>query len=148
METIQMKTVRYFVIHCTGTDTTKNAKDFFNADETPMFHYVIDRDGDVNKLCSDKQTVNRLPEYDWESIHIAYIGGIDKEGNPFDNRNKLQQEALLYKLIELSLIYHGVNVVGAKDLCPTEFSPSFDVKQWMKNYEPTLALDREFSLAA
>lgn len=149
METIQMKTVRYFVIHCTGTETNKRAKDFFNADGTPMFHYVIERDGDTVKLCPDKQAVNCIPQHDLESIHIAYIGGIDQHGKSINNISRLQQEALLYKLIELSLIYHGVKTVGAGDLTGDRSNPCFDVNDWVKNYEPNLCLDREnFAMAA
>ncbi len=149
METIQMRTIRYFVVHCTETDTTKKAQEFYHEDGTPKFHYVIDRNGEVVSLCSNKYIINFGNVKSKEALHIAYIGGINNEGKHIDNLNKLQQEALLYKLIELSHWYFDVTILGAKDLGLSQHSPCFDVKEWMNNYVPDLSLDKEnFSMAA
>lgn len=130
-----MKTINRVVVHATGTDTQKKLKDFAYENKKPIYHYVIQRDGDISQLCFEPWALNE----DEGSVHIAYIGGIDSEGKTTDNRTSFQKEAMFYKLVELSSRYNNLEVTGADG----RTNPAFDVKEWMQNYEPTLALDRE-----
>ena len=38
---------------------------------------------------------NGVKGFNKESIHISYIGGVDKNGKPVDNRTAVQKEAIL-----------------------------------------------------
>jgi len=137
-----MKTINRIVVHSTGTDTKKKVKDFFTEKGVPLFHYIIARDGEVSQLCFEPWSLN----HDEGSIHIAYIGGINRSGNPLDNRSPLQQEALFYKLVEFSSRYDDLKIIGAED---SKTNPAFDVGEWRKNYEPNFSLDKEqMSIAA
>lgn len=138
-----MRLIKHIVVHCTATDATKKAKDFYVENQKPMFHYVIERDGQIVQLSHEPFSVEAIEEYDAGSIHIAYIGGIDKTKKPVDNRTTRQKEALFYKLVELSARYKNVNIMGAGDLGSSKNSPGFDVKEWIKNYEPNFSLDVE-----
>jgi N-acetylmuramoyl-L-alanine amidase len=146
-----MRLIKHIVVHCTATDATKKAKDFYLENQKPMFHYVIERDGEIVQLSHDPFSVKAIEQYDAASIHIAYIGGIDKTGKPIDNRTTRQKEALFYKLVELSNRYKNIKIAGAGDLGGSKNSPGFDVKEWMKNHEPNFSLDggrEEMRLAA
>jgi N-acetylmuramoyl-L-alanine amidase len=138
-----MRFIKHIVVHCTATDTAKKAKYFYSENHKPLFHYVIERDGETVQLSYEAFSVKAIEQHDAESVHIAYIGGIDKDGKPLDNRTTRQKEALFYKLVELSTRYKNIKIVGAKDLGGLENSPGFDVKEWMKNYEPNFSLDKE-----
>jgi len=138
-----MRLIKHIVVHCTATGTAKKAKDFYLENQKPMFHYVIERDGEIVQLCYDPFSITSIEQYDAAGIHIAYIGGMDKTGKPIDNRTTRQNEALFYKLVELSTRYKNVKIAGAGDVGGSKNSPGFDVNMWMKNYEPNFSLDAE-----
>ena len=143
-----MRWIKHIVVHSTGTDTEKKARNFFK-DQTPIYHFVIERDGEIVTTCGEHRIVESFKKEDFTSIHIAYIGGIDKDGKPINNMSKLQQEALFFKLAELSSHYYNAAIIGADEMDIQANSPGFNMKQWLNGYEPNYCLDKEtFSMAA
>jgi hypothetical protein len=130
-----MKIIERVIIHSTGTDTKAKAKDCAYQNGKPLYHYIIERDGEVKQCSREAWSINN----DYYAIHIGFIGGIDHEGNHLDNRTSFQKEAMFYKLVELSSRYNNLDIAGAEG----KTHPAFDVKQWMNAYQPTFALDRE-----
>lgn len=130
-----MKIIQRVVIHATGTDTKTPIKECAFQDGKPLYHYLIDRDGEIKQFSREAWSLNN----DDFAIHIGFVGGIDSEGNSIDNRTAFQKEAMFFKLVELTSRYNNLKVKGAEG----KTSPGFDVKEWMKNYQPTFALDRE-----
>ena len=138
-----MRKIKYIVVHCTATEPTatveaikKYWKEIRKWDK-PGYHYLILRDGEIVQLLAEKEVSYGAYGHNQDSLHISYIGGIDKEGKPIDNRSTLQKHAMFDKLIELSEKYPLAQILGHRDFPGVKKAcPSFDVKEWLRNYEP------------
>jgi N-acetylmuramoyl-L-alanine amidase len=140
------RNIKYIVLHCTATTQETSIRSFKGeGNEQPPYHYVIKADGD---------TVRTLPECcisgvecpdSSESVHIAYIGGVDKKGKPIDNRTQRQKDALFCKMVQLWEKYPGAEIKGKCDFPDaTGASPCFDVKAWLGDYIPDLSAQHYF----
>ncbi len=136
-----MRNIKRIVLHCTATpqNTTvqsilnywKNVKGWKN----PGYHYLVEANGKVHNLLPVNEIANGARGYNYNSIHISYIGGIDNEKNPMDNRTDAQKQATLALIATLRLNYINVPILGHRDLPNvTKACPSFDVKNWIKPY--------------
>jgi N-acetylmuramoyl-L-alanine amidase len=137
--------IEYIVVHCTATqpDTKiENIKKYWKEVlhwNNPGYHYIVRRDGVIIPILSEDKVANGVAGYNAQSIHISYIGGVDKEGKPCDNRTPQQQSALFEKLVELSEKYPGAKIQGHRDFPGVKKAcPSFDVKTWLAAYQPDL----------
>jgi len=50
----------------------------------------------------------------------------------------VQEEALFNKLVALSIKYPSAKIVGHDDLDANSNCPGFNVREWIRNYEPDL----------
>lgn len=136
--------IRYIVIHCTATpaNTTIESirrywKEVRKWGDTPGYHYVILRDGTVVQLLDEAKNSNGVYAHNSQCVNIAYIGGIDKNGKPLDNRSPAQKHAMFDKIVELTEKYKCAEVKGHRDFeGVNKACPSFDVKTWLANYTP------------
>lgn len=137
--------IKYIVIHCTATQPEARIPDIQEywknhlGWNNPGYHFIIKRDGDIVQLQKENLIANGVAGFNKNSIHISYIGGIDKKGKPVDNRSTAQLHAMFDKIVELTEKYPGAEVKGHRDF-PNQHKacPCFDVKEWLKNYEPDL----------
>ncbi|MEW6470619.1 MAG: N-acetylmuramoyl-L-alanine amidase [Bacteroidota bacterium] len=145
-----MRTINYIVVHCTATPPTttvesikKYWKDVRKWGDTPGYHYLILRDGEIRQLLDESKMSYGAYGHNKECIHISYIGGIDKDGKPVDNRTTAQKNAMFDKIVELSEKYPKAKILGHRDFPGVKKAcPSFDVATWLKDYEP------DFKMAA
>ena len=142
---IAKRNIDYIVIHCTATaaDISIAAiKKYWKEKllwNQPGYHYIILRDGSIVQLLDEDKISNGVLGNNATSIHIAYIGGSDKEGNPKDNRSESQQFAMFSKIVELTERYPKAQVLGHRDFPNVKkVCPCFDVKEWLANYEPNM----------
>ncbi len=142
-----MRLIRYITVHCTASTpdaTVEDIKRYWRERlgwKNPGYHYLILRDGEVVRLQEEEKIANGASGYNKVSIHIAYIGGIDKSGKPADNRTPLQKHAMFDLLVGLTERYPSAKIVGHRDLPGVKKAcPSFDVTAWLKDYEPDLPL--------
>lgn len=70
---------------------------------------------------------NGVKNYNKNSIHVAYIGGIDKKLNTIDNRTEKQKVALRMLLKKLNKDYPGAMICGHRDLDSGKDCPCFNV---------------------
>lgn len=141
-----LRNIRYIVIHCTATPpgTTVESikrywKDVRKWGDTPGYHYIIHRDGTIEQLLDENKNSYGVYQHNSICISVAYIGGIDKEGKPLDNRTAAQKHAMFDKIVELTERYPQAEVVGHRDFPGVKKAcPCFDVKEWLANYEPDL----------
>jgi N-acetylmuramoyl-L-alanine amidase len=143
------RNIKYIVLHCTASNPNAKISDIQNYWRTqlgwknPGYHYIIERDGNIIQLLDEKLISNGVLGFNKECINISYIGGIDKDGKPIDNRTDAQKHAMFDKVVELTEQYPQAEVKGHRDfLNQNRACPCFDVKEWLKNYEPDLS-DKE-----
>lgn len=139
--------IRFIVVHCTATTPDAKVQDIQRywketlKWENPGYHYLIKRDGQIVQLQDEALIANGVKGNNHNSIHVSYIGGVDKDGKPKDNRTPQQLEAMFEKLVELSEKYPKAKIVGHRDFPGVKKAcPSFDVRSWLASYEPDMDL--------
>lgn len=141
------------IIHCSAT---KVGQDFTAADIDRWhrergfygigYHYVIRRDGKIEKGRDVALPGAHCPGWNTRSIGICYIGGLDANGQPADTRTKAQKRVLYQLIQELQRTYPSINLVlGHRDTSPdkngngviepfeyVKACPCFDVKEFLR----------------
>lgn len=137
-----MRGINFIVLHCTATPPTakveaiqsywRNALRW----KSPGYHYIIKADGTVQQLAQESAITNGVENHNRNSIHISYIGGIDRRGIPLDTRTP-EQKATMERLVrELQQRYPGASILGHRDFPGVaKACPSFDVKTWLKEID-------------
>ena len=141
---MNLRNIKYIVVHCTATPTTttlESIKRYWKEKrgwgDTPGYHYFIKRDGTIVQLLDEKKNSYGVYKHNSECISIAYVGGIDKDGKPVDNRSDAQKHAMFDIIVRLTEKYPKAEVLGHRDFSGVKKAcPCFDVKEWLKNYEP------------
>lgn len=141
---MNQRNIKYIVVHCTATPTTTTLESIKRCwkeqrgwGDTPGYHYFIKRDGTIVQLLDEKKNSYGVYKHNSECISIAYVGGIDKEGKPVDNRSDAQKHAMFDIIVRLTEKYPKAEVLGHRDFPGVKKAcPCFDVKEWLKNYEP------------
>ena len=112
-------------MHCTATyqsNTTEESlrKEFKRKGwKNPGYHYVVKPDGDLIFMHPENQVANGVANYNKNSIHVAWIGGIDKEHpNGIDNRTPEQKSTLFDLLVKLKQKYKDAIIMGHRDISP------------------------------
>ena len=126
--------IKYIVLHSTATFEPKISQ-FYGS-----FHYVVERNGEIKRVHPDQQIIKNVIEIDNDAIHVAYVGGRNKTGNLGDTRTPVQEEALFNKLVALSVKYPSARIMGHDEFEASANCPGFSVKEWLKSYEPEIAL--------
>lgn len=126
------RAIKYIAIHCTASPQTATVaaiqrywRDSLGW-KSPGYHLLIEPNGTIHRLLDFNGIANGVRGFNKESIHISYIGGVDKNGRPIDNRTAVQKEAILKcikEVIEWSdnkcLIIQGHrDFPNAKKACP------------------------------
>ncbi|HEV8283816.1 MAG TPA: N-acetylmuramoyl-L-alanine amidase [Chitinophagaceae bacterium] len=126
--------IKYIVVHSTATFDPKVSQ--FYGD----FHFVVERGGEIKRIHPENSIVKNVPSLDNEAIHVAYAGGRNKSGNLGDTRTPVQEESLFNKLVALSVKYPSARIYGHDEFESSSGCPGFSVKEWLKHYEPEIAV--------
>lgn len=96
------------------------------------YHKVVTSDGHEHQLMHYNLVSNGVAGYNSKSINICYIGGVDANGVPQDNRTDAQKETLKCIFIGLNNMYKTAEGLGHRDFpgvnkaCPSfDFKPEF-----------------------
>lgn len=146
-----MRDIKYIVLHCTAGNqkqTIPDIKKFWKSLGWTKngYHYIITPDGIINLITPLEQTSNGVAGFNSKSIHVCYIGGIDKTGKPIDNRTTFQKASLLDLVKELKSKFPKATILGHRDFSPDtnkngkietweyiKYCPCFDAKEEYKN---------------
>jgi N-acetylmuramoyl-L-alanine amidase len=140
-----MRRIEYIVIHCTATphntkiDSIKNYWKNVLKWRNVGYHYIIEANGNVVKLSDIENPTNGVAGYNTKSIHISYIGGVDKNGKPVDNRTDAQKKALIETIKkvrnEVVLKQRFFPIIQGHTDFPnvSKACPCFDAKEEYKN---------------
>jgi N-acetylmuramoyl-L-alanine amidase len=133
-----MRRIDNIVIHCTatahGTRIESIQRYWRNALgwRSPGYHYIIEASGQITQLSTLDRPTNGVQGHNAHSIHISYIGGIDRNGKPMDNRTPEQIESMITLLRRLHAMYPQARILGHRDFPGVKKAcPSFDVRSWL-----------------
>lgn len=94
---------------------------------------MIKADGEIVNTLSITQVSNGVAGYNTPSIHISYLGGVDVNNKPLDNRTLAQKASQIKILTELKKMFPHAEIKGHRDFPKVaKACPSFDVKAWLK----------------
>lgn len=128
-----MRTITRIFVHCTASwqlTTTEASlrKEFRDKGwKKPGYHYVIFPDGHILQMLDESEVANGVKNYNKNSIHVAWVGGIEwkmEGGKPVnkilsvDNRTEEQKLALFDLLTKLKLRYRNAQIMGHRDISP------------------------------
>lgn len=130
-----MRKINKIIIHCTATpeDREVTVEDLYKWHVKERgwsdigYHFFIDISGEVHECRPIERTGAHTKGHNWDSIGIAYAGGLDKNLNPKDTRTDDQKETLEDLLCQIKGVYHNAIVYGHRDFS-TKSCPSFDAK--------------------
>lgn len=112
---------KYIVIHCTATPQTTTVDSLKSYWKNILgwknygYHFVISPNGDVHQLTQLNKIANGVAGHNKESIHIAYIGGIDTDGKPIDSRTEAQKISIKELLHFLRQSQKNAKILGHRD---------------------------------
>jgi N-acetylmuramoyl-L-alanine amidase len=129
-----MRQIRTIVVHCTATSQSAridSIQRYWREQmkwRSPGYHLIIEGNGSVTRLAPDSTVTNGVAGHNANSLHVAYIGGIDSLGRPLDNRTQAQKEALLRVIKEWKRLYPAAVIRGHRDFA-NKACPSFPAKE-------------------
>lgn len=138
-----MRKIERIFVHCTAGNqkqTLQQLKDEFvrKGWKNPGYHYVVFPDGKLVQLLSEDKVSNGVQGYNNTSINVSYIGGIDKQGRPLDNRTQAQKDTLYALLMYLKQQYPKAHILGHRDIWGKnsknwkKYCPCFDAEEEYK----------------
>lgn len=138
-----MRKISWIVIHCSATPPETKVSSILNywrnnlGWKNPGYHRIIEANGKVHELADFSRVTNGVRGFNQHSIHISYIGGIDRDGNPVDTRTEAQKAAILDCIHEALewVMSHQIkipHIVGHRDLYAGKACPSFNA---LKEYD-------------
>jgi len=112
------KKVKTIVIHCTaGFGSIESIKRFWKNTlgwKSVGYHRVVDVDGKIHDLAGLSTITNGVRGYNSSSIHIAYIGGVDKDNvHKAEDTRTDKQKLMIDHCISTALLWlekNGVNI--------------------------------------
>lgn len=133
-----MRNIKYIAVHCTASHqsmTIEGLKQEFKRKGwvNPGYHYVVSPDGKISQLLDEEKVSNGVRGYNSETINVAYIGGIDTNGKPIDNRTDAQKASLRSLLKMLHKKYPTAVIQGHRDFSPDlNKDGKITSNEWMK----------------
>ena len=136
-----MRIIKNLVVHCSATQAKADigAKEIKaihvkqNGWRDIGYHYVIRRNGDIERGRPIEQIGAHVAGYNANSIGICLIGGIDAKGKAENNFTPEQFNSLKSLLADLKAKYPAANICGHRDFPNVaKDCPCFDVKSWWR----------------
>lgn len=130
--------ITHLVVHCTAGNQQETIPDLLHGFKlrgwkNPGYHYIVQANGNVVELFPENLVSNGVAGHNAHSIHISYMGGIDKTGKAVDNRTPHQKNALAVSLKILKLKYPEAKIMGHRDFSPDKNSNGkVDSFEWIK----------------
>lgn len=135
-----MRNIKYIVIHCTAgpqNQSTENIKAYWKNSlgwKNVGYHILVNADGSYERLADDSVVTNGVANFNSNSIHISYKGGVDDKGKPKDTRTEAQKKTILTLVRHFRAKYPKAIIQGHKDFPKvTKACPSFDAKKEYKD---------------
>ncbi len=145
-----MRLINLLVVHCAATKPHMDiGADWLDAEHKKRgwrkigYHYVIRRNGVVEKGRPDEEIGAHVQSHNANSIGICMVGGLGDDGHAENNFTVDQFEALAELVHALLIRFPDAELLGHRDLSPdldgdgiiekhewVKDCPSFDVRGW------------------
>lgn len=140
--------IKYIVIHCTaGHQSAEKVQDYFRRPKsqggrgwrTGGYHRIIEKDGTVKKMYPFTRQTNGVADYNDESLHISYVGGVEKNNvhQAKDTRTQAQKIAIEQCIMEALqwLQENGNDLLDVMVLGHRDFSKDKDRSGVIESWE-------------
>lgn len=133
--------IKYLVVHCSASpaslDVGVKEIDKWHRQRGFLkigYHYVVRRDGTVEKGRKDSEVGAHVSGYNTGSLGICLVGGVKEDGKTAECNFTLQQyEALKVLLTKLKKSHSEAVIQGHRDFPNVHKDcPCFDVRAWCK----------------
>ena len=138
----QMRSIKHIVIHCTATQQSakiESIKRYWKETlgwKSPGYHFIIEPSGYISQLHPIEKPTNGVRGYNSNAIHLSYIGGVDEDNKPIDNRTDEQIESMVHLVESLKDQFPDAKILGHRDFPNVNKAcPSFDVYSWLNEYK-------------
>lgn len=147
-----MTRIDYIAVHCSATPATSDQVDAAEIRRWHRakgwrdigYHYVIKRDGTLEKGRPDNQPGAHEPKINRNSLSVCLVGGSPpigsaehKKGLGENNFTDAQWATLQRIVTELSAKHPNAEVIGHRDVPGVRKAcPSFDVRSWWASVKP------------
>lgn len=141
-----MRTIKYIVLHCTASNQTQTVDEILAYWKRPVaqggkgwklpgYHLMIPPDGRTRRLLADATPSNGVKGHNLYALHVSYIGGVDAQGRPTDNRTPAQVAEQIRIVRRWLAQYPDAVVLGHRDFLTKgtpgyKDCPSFDAHAW------------------
>jgi len=132
-----MREIKYIVIHTSATPQSATVPAILRywrevrGWRSPGYHYIIDGGGQIHDIWPIDKISNGVTGFNKESIHVCYIGGVDRRNKPIDNRSPAQKKSMVKIISELVAKFPKAEVLGHRDFPNVRKDcPCFDAREW------------------
>ena len=139
IEPLRPANVRYLIIHCTATRCTADYRpqDLIRDHEARSwhavgYHFYIRKNGVILQFRRTDELGAHCRNHNWQSLGIAYEGGLDEEGDPADTLTTYQIESMRVLIASLARDFPNVVVRGHRDFNPNKACPCFDARDYFR----------------
>ena len=146
------RVIKFGVSHCTAGPQSQSTEEIFNywktnnGWKTAGYHFDINPDGTIEQYIEISEISNGVKGFNSNSIHFCYKGGIDKKGNPIDNRTDAQKASQLLIINRLKELFPNIVFLGHRDFSRDangngiidkwewiKSCPAFDLRSWLSS---------------
>lgn len=139
-----MRKINKIIVHCTATKSDHNVTTDdlrkWHVDENGWsdigYHFFIDLDGEIHECRPIEKTGAHTKGHNYDSIGIAYAGGLGSDNAWHDTRNDQQKQTLEELLCSLKLSYYNAKIYG-HNYFSEKACPSFDAREeyeWISDF--------------
>jgi N-acetylmuramoyl-L-alanine amidase len=129
--------VTHIVLHCTATRTNATVTAIQNywrnhlGWRNPGYHIIFHHEKGFTVMADLDRVCNGVAGHNSTSIHLSYIGGIDANNKPIDNRSESQKRLMRLAVTELQKRIPTARVVqGHRDFPNVRKAcPCFDARK-------------------
>jgi len=135
-----MRLIENIVVHCTATPQTTTIQSIQRhwrstlGWRNPGYHLVVHPDGSLTRLAPDEAVTNGVAGQNANSLHVSYIGGVDAQNRPTDNRTLQQRQTLLAVVTYWKRLHPNARILGHRNFPGVaKACPSFDALTEYRN---------------
>lgn len=139
-----MREIKYIVIHTTATPQSATVSAILKywrevrGWRSPGYHYIIDAAGKIHDIWPIDKISNGVAGFNKNSIHVCYIGGVDRKKKAIDNRTPAQKKSMVKIVSELTEQFPEAEVLGHRDFPNVKKAcPCFDARDWWAKQQQT-----------